>query len=134
MNEKQCVYLFSHRRTKCCSMIHRMPQYFLLSYITLSKIVNRDSRYSRTPVTRTLKGNQKQFELARVWVTGVDCKIQFARLKIDSYWFFSALQCMVQCKFNLFIRNGNMIRHFLMIKRGLFVAPIKSNCCSVDQC
>ena len=37
---------------------------------------------SRTPVTRTLKGNEKQFELqlelARVRVIGVDCKIQFA--------------------------------------------------------
>ena len=28
--------------------------------------------YSRTPVTRTLKGHEKQFELAGVWVIGVD--------------------------------------------------------------
>ena len=34
--------------------------------------------YSRAPVTRTLKGNEKQFELAGVWVIGVDRKIQFA--------------------------------------------------------
>ena len=30
------------------------------------------SKYSRTPVTRTLKGNEKQFELARFRVIGVD--------------------------------------------------------------
>ena len=30
--------------------------------------------YSRTPVTRILKGNEKQFELARVRVIGVDLK------------------------------------------------------------
>ena len=29
-------------------------------------------KYSRTPVTRTLKGNEKQFELAGVRVIGVD--------------------------------------------------------------
>ena len=39
-------------------------------------------RYSRTPVTRNLKGNEKQFELVRVRVVGVDCKIMFAGLKI----------------------------------------------------
>ena len=27
---------------------------------------------SRTPVTRTLKGNEKQFKLARIWVIGVN--------------------------------------------------------------
>ena len=30
--------------------------------------------YSRTLVTRTLKGNEKQFEVARVRVIGVDWK------------------------------------------------------------
>ena len=39
-------------------------------------------KYSRTPVTRTMKGNEKQFELqlelARVRVIGAECKIQFA--------------------------------------------------------
>ena len=38
--------------------------------------------YSRTPVTRTLKGNEKQVELARVQVIGVDWKIQFATLQL----------------------------------------------------
>ena len=36
--------------------------------------------YSRTPVTQTLKGNEKQFELVRVRVIGVDYQIQFAIL------------------------------------------------------
>ena len=40
-------------------------------------------------VTRTLKGNKKQFELVVVRVIGVDRKIQFAMLKNDSYGFFS---------------------------------------------
>ena len=67
-------------------------------------------KYSRAPVTWTLKGNEKEFEWLRVRVDGVDCKIQFAILKIDSYNYhyqflitdFSSLQCIVQCKFNLF--------------------------------
>ena len=62
-----------------------------------------DSRkYSITPITRTLKGNKKQFELVRVQVVGVDCKIRFAMLTIGSSD-FSVLQSMLQCKFiNLF--------------------------------
>ena len=40
--------------------------------------------YSRTQETRTLKGNDKQFELMGVRVVGVDYKIQFSKLKIDS--------------------------------------------------
>ena len=43
------------------------------------------SMYSRIPVTRILKGNEKQqekFELARFLVIGVDLKIQFAMLKM----------------------------------------------------
>ena len=47
------------------------------------------AKYGGTAVTRTLKGNVKHFELARVRVIWVDRKIQFAMLKIDSYWFFS---------------------------------------------
>ena len=42
--------------------------------------------YSRTPVIQTLKGNEKA-----VRVNGVDFKIQFATLKIDSHNDFSAL-------------------------------------------
>ena len=42
--------------------------------------------YTRTPLTRTLKGNEKQFELARVRVIGVDWKKknkkQFAVLQL----------------------------------------------------
>ena len=38
--------------------------------------------HSRTPVTRTLKGNEKQSKLARVQVIGVDWKIQFATLQL----------------------------------------------------
>ena len=41
--------------------------------------------YSRTLVTPTRKGNEKQFELARVRVIEVNWQIQFAMLKIDSY-------------------------------------------------
>ena len=52
------------------------------------------STQSRTPVTRTLRGNEKrQFTLARFRVIGIDCKIQFAMLNlIDTD--FSALQCI----------------------------------------
>ena len=58
----------------------------------LVRIVYDFSTYSRTPVTRTLKGNEKQFKLARFRVIGIDCKIQFAMLNlIDTD--FSALQC-----------------------------------------
>ena len=46
--------------------------------------------YSRTPVTRTQKGNENQFrELATIQVIGVDWKIQYAMLEIDIYWFRS---------------------------------------------
>ena len=56
------------------------------------------SWYRRTTVTRTLKGNEKQFKLARFRVIGIDCKIQFATLNlIDTN--FSALRCIVKCKF-----------------------------------
>ena len=48
-----------------------------------------NSVYSGTPGTRTVKGNEEQFELARIRVDGVDCKIQFAVSNIDSYRFFS---------------------------------------------
>ena len=34
--------------------------------------------YSRTPVTRTLKGDEKRFELAGVRVIGVDRKFNFS--------------------------------------------------------
>ena len=47
--------------------------------------------YSRTPVTRTLKGNEKEFEFARVGVIGVDCFIKLSLLKTDIYWFFTTL-------------------------------------------
>ena len=40
--------------------------------------------YSRTPVTRTVKGNEKLFELAGFRVIGVDLNIQFSRLIINS--------------------------------------------------
>lgn len=40
--------------------------------------------YSKTPVTRALRGNEKEFELARVGVIGVDCFIQFSLLKTDN--------------------------------------------------
>ena len=44
------------------------------------------SKNSRIPVTRTLRGNEKQFELVRVRGIGVDWKIQYAMLEIDIYW------------------------------------------------
>ena len=48
------------------------------------KDFSRGFKYSKTPVTRSLKGNEKQFELqlglARVRVIRVDCEIQFANL------------------------------------------------------
>ena len=55
----------------------------------LYKCLYKYSMYSRTPITRTLKGNEKQFELARIRVIGVDWKIQYAMLEIDVYWFLS---------------------------------------------
>ena len=65
-------------------------------------LLGNSRKYSRTPVTQTLKGNKKQFELARVRVVGVDCKIQFAMLTIDSSD-FSVLQCMLQSKLFYYI-------------------------------
>ena len=51
------------------------------SYLTGYSVLS----YSTTPaVTRTLKGNEKEFELAPVGVIGVDCFIQFSLLKTDS--------------------------------------------------
>ena len=44
--------------------------------------------YSRTPVTQTLKGNEKLFELAGFRVIGVDENIQFSRLIINSLLIF----------------------------------------------
>ena len=41
--------------------------------------------YRRTPVTRTLKGNEKHFEKEKAGVIGVDWKIHFAVVKIDDY-------------------------------------------------
>ena len=55
----------------------------------LHKCLYKYSKYNRTPISRTLKGNEKQFELARVRVIGVDWKIQYAMLEIDVYWFLS---------------------------------------------
>ena len=40
----------------------------------------KSMKYSRTPVTRTLKGNKKQLKLF-----GVDCKIQIARFNYTDY-------------------------------------------------
>ena len=40
--------------------------------------------FNITLVTQTLKGSEKQFELVVVLVIGVNCKIQFVMLKIDS--------------------------------------------------
>ena len=46
-----------------------------------------------------------------VRVIRVDCKIQFAMLKIYIYWFFGTKEyCDVQISF---IRNGNMVSFFL---------------------
>ena len=63
-----------------------------LDVFTAGHSITWQIQYSRTPVTRTLKGNEEQLELARVWVMWVDgksqfamLKIQFAMLKIDSY-------------------------------------------------
>ena len=45
------------------------------------KDFSRGFKYRKTPETRTLKGNEKQFELQleleRIGGNGVDCKIQF---------------------------------------------------------
>ena len=45
--------------------------------------------YSRTPLTRTLKGNENLFELAGFRVIGVDLNIQFFRLIIKILLIFS---------------------------------------------
>ena len=52
--------------------------------------------YSRTPVTQTLKGNEKQFELSG---SIVKFNLPCEKLIVTD---FSALQCIVQCKSNLF--------------------------------
>ena len=62
--------------------------------------------YKSLPVTRTLKGNENQFDLQLELLlgfelSGVECKIQFAMLKLI-VTDFSALQCIVQYKSNLF--------------------------------
>ena len=40
--------------------------------VRLMHLVPDLTNYSRTLVTQTLKGNEKQFELAGIWVIGVD--------------------------------------------------------------
>ena len=71
--------------------------------------IKNSCEYSRTPLTRTLKGNKKQLELS-----GSIAKFNFQNvLKTDSYWFFSTSG-----------RNGTWLGIF-MIKSDLFVAPIK---------
>ena len=60
------------------------------------------STYSRTPVTRTLRGNEKrQFKLARFRVIGIDCKIQFAMLNLIDTDFQHFSESVVKCKFSI---------------------------------
>ena len=56
---------------KLCFYYNLMVSYylsFLICFLGVSVIL---CSYSRTPVTRTLKGNEKLFELARFRVIGV---------------------------------------------------------------
>ena len=72
----------------------------------------------KNPGNSNSEGKRKTVRVIRV-----DCKIQFAMLKIYIYWFFGTKEyCDVQISF---IRNGNMVSFFFMIKRDLLFAPIK---------
>ena len=51
-------------------------------------VLNPFSDYSRTPLTRILKGNENLFELAGFRVIGVDQNIQFFRLIIKTLLIF----------------------------------------------
>ena len=97
-----CCSIFTYLRHICKEQICVSPCFLPsvhvrdLDVFTAGHSITWQIQYSRTPVTRTLKGNEEQLELARVWVMWVDgksqfamLKIQFAMLKIDSYWFFS---------------------------------------------
>ena len=72
-------------------------------------MTSKYSKNSRIPVTRTLRGNEKQFELARVRVIGIDWKIQYAMLEIDIYWFSHYFS--VWWSTNLIILSER-VRHF----------------------
>ena len=70
-----------------------------------------------------------------VRVNGVDCKIQFAILKIDSYWLFStSVYFLVQCNFKLISSETVMWFGICMIGVICSLYQLKSNWCSVDQC
>ena len=71
-----------------------------------------------------------------VRVNGVDCKIQFAILKIDIYWFFStSVYFLVQC--NLKLISSETVIWFGICMIGVICSlyQLKSNWCmsSVDQ-
>ena len=88
--------------SKCVVSLSRSP---------LSKVVFKGNLYlhqNPDPVTRTMKGKDKHFELAgaRVIDTRDQLYFQFA--------YFSALQCVVckvQCKFTYFIKYRDIIMH-----------------------
>ena len=85
------IYIFATylQGANLCKSIFLPSVRVMLDVFTAGHSITWQIQYRRTPVTRTLKGNEEQFELARVWVMWVDGKSQFAMLKIDSYWFFS---------------------------------------------
>ena len=71
-----------------------------------------------------------------VRVNGVDCKIQFAILKIDIYWFFStSVYFSVQCNFKLISSETVIWFGICMIGVICSLNQLKSNWCmsSVDQ-
>ena len=78
--------------------------------------IKNSCEYSRTPLTRTLKGNKKQ-------LSGSIAKLHF---QYESLMFQHLRQCIVllQCKFNILSQTVHDYA-FFVIKSDLFVAPIK---------
>ena len=70
--------------------------------------------YSRTPVTRTLKGNDNQFELAGGSSYWGRLNIRFAMLIIDSlviFQHFSMYSMYNSANYTYLVKNSNTIMH-----------------------
>ena len=104
-----------------------VAQTFIKRFKTWNSSFWKSCNYSRTLVTWTLKGNEKQLELARVRVIGVDWKIQYAILKTNNYWFLST-SISEWCRTSLLISSQTVTwLGTFMIKRDLLLLPIKIN-------
>ena len=78
--------------------------------------IKNSCEYSRTPLTRTLKGNKKQ-------LSGSIAKFHF-QYELLMFQHFRECIVLLQCKFNILLETVHDYA-FFMIKSDLFVAPIK---------